>query len=128
MFASEKRPSGVPPPAFQQRGGRRCSALHVFASSIAVFLIGFYYLFTPFRGQATTFDKVQKCAIDNLNSDLSFLDSAVPIAAEEFLERRDRLAQALAASNLDAFVLEPGYTFQSVSLRRHCPCKRIRLN
>jgi hypothetical protein len=55
---------------------------------------------------------VQQCAIDNLKSDLSFLDNAKPIKAEEFLERRDRLAQALAVNGVDAFVLEPGYTFQ----------------
>lgn len=57
-------------------------------------------------------DKVQQCAIDNFHSDLSFLDTAVPIEAEEFIERRDRLARALVASGADAFVLEPGYTFQ----------------
>ncbi|KAK8009699.1 zinc knuckle-domain-containing protein [Apiospora arundinis] len=56
--------------------------------------------------------KVQQCAIDNFKSDLSFLDPAVPIQADEFLERRDRLARALVASGADAFVLEPGYTFQ----------------
>ncbi|KAK6951624.1 hypothetical protein Daesc_006146 [Daldinia eschscholtzii] len=56
--------------------------------------------------------RVQRCAIDNLHADLSFLDGASPISKREFLERRDRLAQALVASNVDAFVLEPGYTFQ----------------
>ncbi|KAI5464813.1 peptidase M24, structural domain-containing protein [Mariannaea sp. PMI_226] len=56
--------------------------------------------------------KVQQCSIDNLHADLSFLDNAVPIAAEEFVERRDRLAKALAVNGVDAFVLEPGYTFQ----------------
>lgn len=57
---------------------------------------------------------VQQCSIDNLKSDLSFLDNAKPITADEFLERRDRLAQALAVNQVDAFVLEPGYTFQYV--------------
>ncbi|KAL6890693.1 peptidase M24, structural domain-containing protein [Trichoderma evansii] len=56
--------------------------------------------------------KVQKCSIDNFKSDLSFLDNAQPIQADEFLQRRDRLAQALARNKVDAFVLEPGYTFQ----------------
>lgn len=56
--------------------------------------------------------KVQQCSIDNLHKHLSFLDPAKPITADEFLDRRDRLAQALAASDIDAFVLEPGYTFQ----------------
>lgn len=61
---------------------------------------------------SAVFDKVQECAIHNLHQDLSFLDQAKPIEAHEFIERRDRLAQALSDSNVDAFVLEPGYTFQ----------------
>ena len=56
--------------------------------------------------------KVEQCAIKAFKADLSFLDTATPIAAAEFLDRRDRLAQALVASGADAFVLEPGYTFQ----------------
>ncbi|KAI0835791.1 Prolidase/Aminopeptidase P-like protein [Hypoxylon sp. FL0890] len=56
--------------------------------------------------------QVQKCAIENLHADTSFLDKATPIGKDEFLERRDRLARALVASEVDAFVLEPGYTFQ----------------
>lgn len=60
----------------------------------------------------TTVDTVQECAIANLHHDLSFLDDASPITAAEFVDRRDRLARALAASDIDAFVLEPGYTFQ----------------
>lgn len=55
---------------------------------------------------------IQKCAISNLHANLSFLDSAHPITTQEFTSRRDRLACALAASNVDAFALEPGYTFQ----------------
>lgn len=57
-------------------------------------------------------EEVQTCAIANLHKDLSFLAPAVPITAKEFIDRRDRLAKALAASSVDAFVLEPGYTFQ----------------
>lgn len=64
------------------------------------------------RGEGSVVDSVQKCAIENLHDDLSFLDSAKPITAAEFIDRHDRLAQALAASELDAFVFEPGYTFQ----------------
>lgn len=64
------------------------------------------------RKPHSAFDKAQRCSIDNLHKDLSFLDQAKPITADEFVGRRDRLAQALAASELDAFVLEPGYTFQ----------------
>jgi hypothetical protein len=62
----------------------------------------------------SVFAGVQQCAIDNLQADLSFLDGAVPIKADEFLERRDRLARALAVNGVDAFALEPGYTFQYV--------------
>jgi hypothetical protein len=66
---------------------------------------------------ASTALDVQKCAIDNLRADLSFLDDAEPIEAWEFLERRDRLARALAKDGVDAFVVEPGFTFQyAVSL------------
>ena len=61
---------------------------------------------------ASSVERVQQCAIDNLHSDLSFLDSAKPIEAEEFVERRDRLAKALDADGVDAFALEPGYAFQ----------------
>ncbi|KAI1458951.1 Prolidase/Aminopeptidase P-like protein [Annulohypoxylon moriforme] len=60
----------------------------------------------------TDFSLVQQCAIKNLHKDTSFLDGASPISADEFLERRDRLARALVASEADAFVVEPGYTFQ----------------
>ncbi|KAI0205310.1 peptidase M24, structural domain-containing protein [Astrocystis sublimbata] len=57
-------------------------------------------------------ETVRKCATDNVHDDLSFLYVAKPIRAHEFLERRDRLARALVASDADAFVLEPGYAFQ----------------
>lgn len=85
---------------------------------LGLMAISWLTLGTSFTSHRTgdDFAKVQKCSIDNLRSDLSFLDSAVPIAADEFLERRDRLAKALHATGIDAFVLEPGYTFQLVSL------------
>lgn len=43
---------------------------------------------------------------------MTFLETAKPIPACEFGERRDRLAQVLHKSGIDAFVVEPGYTFQ----------------
>jgi hypothetical protein len=67
-----------------------------------------------FGQDQSIFAGVQQCAIDNFQANLSFLDGAVPIKAEEFLERRDRLARALAVNGVDAFALEPGYTFQYV--------------
>lgn len=53
-----------------------------------------------------------QCSIDNfINSGLKFLEPAAPIALEDFIERRDNLAKALDADGIDAFVVEPGYTF-----------------
>lgn len=63
--------------------------------------------------------KVEQCAIEAFQTDLSFLDAAKPIRAAEFLDRRDRLAKALVASGADAFVLEPGYTFQYATRGTH---------
>jgi hypothetical protein len=55
----------------------------------------------------------QQCAIDNLlNTGLPFLENASPITVDDFEERRQRLAQALVAEDVDAFVVEPGYTFK----------------
>lgn len=74
---------------------------------------------------STAIRDVLKCATKNTHADLSFLDSAKPIHADEFLERRDRLAQALVASNADAFVLEPGFAFQYVVPLGGCVCLLI---
>lgn len=57
-------------------------------------------------------DAVQKCAINNLKKNLDFLNNAVAIKPEEFVNRRDRLATVLHDSGIDGFALEPGYTFQ----------------
>lgn len=55
----------------------------------------------------------QQCSIRNFqNTGLGFLDTAVPIALDDFEERRNRLARALVADGADAFVVEPGYTFK----------------
>lgn len=55
----------------------------------------------------------QQCAINNLlETGLPFMNNVAPIAVVDFEERRDRLAQALVAEGADAFVVEPGYTFQ----------------
>jgi Xaa-Pro aminopeptidase len=40
------------------------------------------------------------------------LESASPLPSEEFEQRRDNLAKALVADQVDAFIVEPGYTFQ----------------
>lgn len=92
-------------------------AVTLASALLSVLSLTFYFQLRPgvlgFQGTAASvFDKVQECAIHNLHQDLSFLDQAKPIESDEFIKRRDRLAQALSNSNIDAFVLEPGYTFQ----------------
>lgn len=55
----------------------------------------------------------EQCAIDNLlDTGLPFLQTASPIALVDFEDRRARLAEALVAEDVDAFVVEPGYTFK----------------
>lgn len=55
----------------------------------------------------------QRCSISRfLKTGLPFLNDAAPITAQEFVQRRDNLARALIADSVDAFVVEPGYTFQ----------------
>jgi Xaa-Pro aminopeptidase len=55
----------------------------------------------------------QECSISNLlSTNLPFLDSASPLTVEEFVTRRRRLASALLTDGIDAFIVEPGYTFQ----------------
>lgn len=55
----------------------------------------------------------EQCAIDNLlDTGLPFLQTASPIALVDFEDRRGRLAEALVAEDVDAFVVEPGYTFK----------------
>ncbi|KAK8017811.1 hypothetical protein PG993_014137 [Apiospora rasikravindrae] len=105
--------------AEQTKGRQQTTHRLTRALLLSALLLTFVWAFgtgvpTSRRQQNTGPDvaKVQQCAIDNFKSDLSFLDPAVPIRADEFLERRDRLARALVASGADAFVLEPGYTFQ----------------
>ncbi|CAG8358900.1 unnamed protein product [Penicillium salamii] len=63
--------------------------------------------------QTSVVGNLQKCAIDNLlGTGLPFLEKASPISLADFEERRDRLAIALVAEDVDAFVVEPGYTFK----------------
>lgn len=47
-----------------------------------------------------------------MSTGLHFLDVAHELPLEEFVVRRNRLAQALVTDGIDAFVVEPGYTFK----------------
>jgi len=97
----------------QQRSYRLVLALGlILLISLSIFRSDSWRVYCPRLSSKPDVAAVQQCAIDNLRSDLSFLDKAKPIEADEFLERRDRLARALAINGVDAFVLEPGYTFQ----------------
>ncbi|GME47196.1 xaa-pro dipeptidase [Neofusicoccum parvum] len=87
----------------------RRSYLKLFAA-LAIAVLYARLLYTR-HSHAHTVSRVQKCAIRNLHANLSFLD-APPIASAEFIARRDNLARALHAEGVDAFALEPGYTFQ----------------
>ncbi|KAK0382897.1 hypothetical protein NLU13_8813 [Sarocladium strictum] len=118
---AEPRPQPRPQPHSQHRKVPFCRLLIAAAAAIATVnlylpqLLGLLSAGTCGHhglSHAKTVAKVQQCAIDNLKADTWFLDNAVPIKAEEFLERRDRLAKALALNGVDAFVVEPGYTFQ----------------
>ncbi|KAH7085245.1 peptidase M24 [Paraphoma chrysanthemicola] len=56
--------------------------------------------------------KFQKCSIDTyLATGLKFLKTAERPPLEEYILRRNNLAKALVADGVDAFVVEPGYTF-----------------
>ncbi|ETS82903.1 hypothetical protein PFICI_04779 [Pestalotiopsis fici W106-1] len=101
------------PPLARQGTVRRRSGV-AFVSGLTLLAVAWVCLRTLLGAHSAEVDvaKVQQCSIDNLHADLSFMKDAKPIIAEEFLERRDKLARALHADKIDAFVLEPGYTFQ----------------
>lgn len=49
------------------------------------------------------------CSIENFQAtSFPFLDGVQPIARDEFVARRQRLAQALLSDGADAFAVEPG--------------------
>lgn len=68
----------------------------------------------PLKDIPASLETFQHCSIRNIfkDTDLGFLSTAHPLNVSEFVTRRDRLAQALAAEGVDAFAVEPGYTFQ----------------
>ncbi len=103
----------TPPPSPRQQPWLKRTAILTIC-----FLASAWMLYTTTLSKLTGLtalspqDKALKCTISNLHSDLSFLDSAKPISKDEFVQRRDNLARALAQNGVDAFVVEPGYTFQ----------------
>jgi hypothetical protein len=66
----------------------------------------------PWQAQ-TSLNQFQACSINNLlDTGLLFLESVSPLPVNEFIQRRANLARALVADHVDAFIVEPGYTFQ----------------
>lgn len=62
-------------------------------------------------------DDFRTCSIENFQATrFPFLDGVHPIARDEFVARRQRLAQALLSDGADAFAVEPG------KLSRHGQC------
>ncbi|KAE8555812.1 hypothetical protein EYB25_000510 [Talaromyces marneffei] len=67
----------------------------------------------PFQNEPPNLQKFQECSIRNmLSTGLYFLEGVTAPTVEHFESRRNRLAHALIADGVDAFVLEPGYTFE----------------
>jgi hypothetical protein len=57
----------------------------------------------------------QSCSINSfLSFGLPFLETASPLPVSEFVDRRNNLAKALVADGINAFIVEPGYTFKYV--------------
>ncbi|TVY25886.1 putative peptidase [Lachnellula hyalina] len=100
-----------------QRRVKLCLAIAVLSVS-AWFLARSKYNYTleihavPWS-QPHSINQFQQCSITNfLSTGLPFLKSAAPLPVEEYVQRRNNLAKALVADNVDAFIVEPGYTFQ----------------
>lgn len=54
-------------------------------------------------------DEFRTCSIENFKATkFPFLDGVQPIARDEFVARRRRLAEALLSDGADAFAVEPG--------------------
>ncbi|CAK4032608.1 Creatinase aminopeptidase [Lecanosticta acicola] len=67
----------------------------------------------PLKAIPLHLEDFQQCSIETLRDDtrLAFLDTAHSLPVNEFVARRDRLAQGLVEDGMDAFAVEPGYTF-----------------
>ncbi|KAL1986498.1 hypothetical protein VTN96DRAFT_6257 [Rasamsonia emersonii] len=67
----------------------------------------------PLSSPSPRLQRFQQCSIQNLlETDLYFLQGVAPPSVAHYEARRNRLANALVADGVDAFVVEPGYTFK----------------
>jgi Xaa-Pro aminopeptidase len=92
---------------------RRC-LIAAFICSSTLFLWNYNWSVNSISRESTlSVANFQECSIKKFQATgFPFLDSASPLPVQEFVERRDRLAKALVADGVDAFIVEPGYTFQ----------------
>jgi hypothetical protein len=110
------------------RAKRQLRVVTIFASTCLLLLVfslyGRQYVYHPkYAFSAPTyyveeslsnpFKQFQNCSITHfVSTNLPFLSTASPFPVSEFIQRRNDLAKALIADEIDAFIVEPGYTFQ----------------
>ncbi|EUC29885.1 hypothetical protein COCVIDRAFT_110753 [Bipolaris victoriae FI3] len=109
-------PNGGTPLTRWKALGRSSTCPSLLYILISTAILATMYLYTSFGHDhifsASQFATFHKCSINTyLSTGLPFLDSAQPPPLEEYVLRRNNLAKALVAENVDAFVVEPGYTF-----------------
>ncbi|KAE8154882.1 Creatinase/aminopeptidase [Aspergillus avenaceus] len=81
--------------------------------ALLLLAIGYHSHRSSSKTPTSKLEEFQKCSIQNFkNTNFYFLNTAIPITTADFEQRRDRLAEALVADGVDAFVVEPGYTFK----------------
>lgn len=90
----------------------RSLARNAYIAALAVLTVVSITAWRHFSAPALSVPSITQCTITNLHKNTTFLKHATPITGQEFLERRRNLAVALRAHRIDAFILEPGYTFQ----------------
>ena len=118
-------------PAERRLARRQFAVATAFRGILLLICIGTIYIWWVLltgRSTSTTYSNVESwpqktrsdrlrgnldCAIRTLKEEtnLDFLQTANPLNVSDFVERRNRLAQALDEEGLDAFAVEPGYTF-----------------
>ncbi|PVH84825.1 Creatinase/aminopeptidase [Cadophora sp. DSE1049] len=100
-------------PSIKLRARQCLLTTFVFVVTCLILISGFDDDSPDVHSPAQKIREFQKCSINNfLSTGLPFLDSASPLPVSEYIERRDNLAVALVADDIDAFLVEPGYTFQ----------------
>ncbi|KAG0647478.1 putative peptidase [Hyphodiscus hymeniophilus] len=103
---------GLFAPHLQSRAKRCLTAALLFASTCIILILKYKQCWNH-ASQPSKLRDFQTCSITNLlSTGLPFLDSAFPLPISEFTTRRQRLAEALLADGISAFIIEPGYTFQ----------------